>query len=271
MENIIKRLQCPLCESDKISKFSKWDHRLIGQCQKCAFVFATQYDGAVLENLYLTNYYDSPVDPRIKIWINRFQKTWRGLVDDLLFAKPNIKNLLDIGAGTGGFLIHFQQASPQTKLSAIESAEHAKAHLLSSISDLKMPVNSAEDIHLIGEKYDAVVLLQCLEHVSQPLELCKDIHRILNDEGVLFLTVPNRFSFQLIFKGKIEIKCYANKTHLQFFSNQTLVAMMQKAGFKKIERISRFGGTEISGINAVFQFILRKLCLSTELRYIIKK
>ena len=270
MENIIKRLQCPLCESDKISKFSKWDHRLIGQCQKCAFVFATQYDGAVLENIYLTNYYDSPTDPRIKIWINRFQKTWRGLVDDLLFAKPSIKNLLDNGAGTGGFLIHFQKDSPHTKLSAIESAEHAKAHLLASVSDLKMPVDSAEDIRGIDEKYDAVVLLQCLEHVSQPLELCKDIHRILNDDFTEIQGVP-AVIWEDAVKGKIEIKCYANKTHLQFFSNQTLVAMMQKAGFKKIERISRFGGTEISGINAVFQFILRKLCLSTELRYIIKK
>lgn len=271
METIVKRLNCPLCSSDKASKFAKWDHREIVKCQACSFVFAALYDNAVLESVYKNSYYDSASDPRIKAWINRFKKTWRGLVEDLLLAKPQINSLLDIGAGTGGFLIHFQEASPQTKLSAIESSGHARSHLESQIKSLEVPADSAEDLNRVKTKYDAVVLLQCLEHVAAPLELCKNIYQIMNDDGVFFLTVPNRNSFQNWFKTKLEIKCYANKTHLQFFSYDTLEAMLKNAGFKNIQRITRFGGTEISGINAVMQYGLRKMGKSTELRYIVKK
>lgn len=271
METTVNRLNCPLCDADKISKFSKWDHREIGKCQRCGFVFATKYDNEVLGSLYQKSYYDSPSDPRIETWINRFQKTWRGLVEDLLQAKPKINSLLDIGAGTGGFLKFFQAVSPLTRISAIESSGPAKEHLKSKIKDVQLPVDFAENVAEISDTFDAVVLLQCLEHVAQPLSLCQDIYPILKDDGVLFLTVPNRFSFQILFKLKYETKCYANQTHLQFFSHQTVLAMLKKAGFKNIKRISRFGGTEISGINAIFQFILRKFRISTELRYIVRK
>lgn len=271
METIVKRLLCPLCSSDKASKFAKWDHREIVKCRVCSFVYASHYDNAVLESVYKNSYYDSASDPRIKAWIDRFKKTWQGLVEDLLSTKPQINSLLDIGAGTGGFLIYFQEASPQTKLSAIESSGHARSHLESQIKNLEVPVDSAEELSQVKAKYDAVVLLQCLEHVHAPLELCKNIYQLMNDDGVFFLTVPNRKSFQNWFKTKLEIKCYANKTHLQFFSHDTLEEMLKKAGFKTIQRISRFGGTEISGVNALFQFALRKMGKSTELRYIVKK
>jgi ubiquinone/menaquinone biosynthesis C-methylase UbiE len=204
-------------------------------------------------------------------WINRFQKTWQGLVDDLLNSKSLVGKLIDIGAGTGGFLLSFHQSSPQTKIFAVESSAQAREHLLTKLDVLEFPVNSAEELHVINDTFDAVVLLQCLEHVNYPLLLCKQIFRILNEDGVLLLTVPNRFSVDAFFKNKKITRCYGNQTHLQFFSNVTLIAMLKKAGFTKMKRISRYGGSEASSIKGILQYILRKLCLSSELRYIIKK
>lgn len=267
----MKRDTCPLCGLEKISPFVKMDHRVIGKCRDCCFVFSQTYDEKELEKVYLESYYESAHDPRIQVWINRFQKTWRGLVEDLCLAKPAISSLIDIGAGTGGFLLSFYEASPKTKLFAIESSAQAREHLLTRIKDLQFPADTAEDLKKINQKFEAIVLLQCLEHVGEPLVVCQEIHRILHDDGVFFITVPNRFSIDGLFKNKSATRCYGNKTHLQFFSHATMMAMLKKAGFTNIKRINRFGGSEAAGIKAILQYFLRKLGCSSELRYIVKK
>lgn len=265
------RIDCPLCESKICMPYAIIDHRNIVMCKKCGFVYAMEYNEDELNRLYLESYYASAKDPRIQEWINRFQKTWQGLVEDLLNAKSSVDKLIDIGAGTGGFLLSFHQSSPQTKIFAVESSSQAREHLLSKLETLQFPVNSAEELHLINETYDVVVLLQCLEHVNNPLLLCKQIFRILKENGVLLLTVPNRISIDVFFKNKSATRCYGNQTHLQFFSNDTMVAMLKKAGFANIRRISRYGGSEASNLKGILQFVLRKLGLSSELRYIITK
>ena len=254
-----------------VSPFSKMDHRVIVKCSNCGFVFAQIYEEKELERVYRESYYESAKDPRIQIWIDRFQKTWLGLVEDLRLAKPVIGSLIDIGAGTGGFLLTYFEASPKTALFAVESSIQAREHLLSRIRELKFPVDTAEDLNQIRQQFDAVVLLQSLEHVSEPLVVCQEIYRILNDDGVFFITVPNRFSIDGLFGNKSVTRCYGNKSHLQFFSHATISAMLKRAGFKDIRRINRFGGSEAKGMRAILQFFLRQLGFSSELRYVVKK
>ncbi len=110
------RSTCPLCCYAESDTFAHLDHRVIARCSECSFLFAAEFDTDELERKYRKEYYASPDDPRIQKWIDQHSRVWRGLVDDVLRTRTDVANLLDIGAGTGGFLEAFHSASPATRL-----------------------------------------------------------------------------------------------------------------------------------------------------------
>jgi len=50
-----------------------------------------------------------------------------------------------------------------------------------------------ESIPLRDDSFDLVLLFEVLEHVMKPEVVLKEISRVLKTNGILFLTVPNRF------------------------------------------------------------------------------
>lgn len=50
-----------------------------------------------------------------------------------------------------------------------------------------------ESIPLVDDSFDLVILFEVLEHVVKPGLVLKEISRVLKSNGILFLTVPNRF------------------------------------------------------------------------------
>ena len=50
-----------------------------------------------------------------------------------------------------------------------------------------------ESIPLRDDSFDLVTLFEVLEHVMKPEVVLKEINRVLKPNGILFLTVPNRF------------------------------------------------------------------------------
>ena len=45
-------------------------------------------------------------------------------------------------------------------------------------------------------QYDIIVLIQTFEHVSDPVKSIDKITRLLKDDGLLFIEVPNFFSYK---------------------------------------------------------------------------
>lgn len=268
---MMERTVCGLCRSNQLKPFAKLDHRVLHQCQVCAFVFASQFEEEELARVYREEYYTSANDPKIQVWIEQNRLVWEGLVQDLQKTKPKIESLLDVGAGSGGFLQVFQAKFPTTKLFAIESSLEARHHLQTKIPLLTFPVLAAEHLRKSPCVFEVVTLLQCLEHVYDPQQLCKDIYHSLEPNGLLFITVPNRYSYKALIQGTREKNGYGNPSHLQFFSNQTLKKMLENAGFQNIQRIKRFGGTPTKGIFSIVQYGLRLLGISSELRWIAYK
>lgn len=266
------RDKCCLCSSGNLNKFAELDHRILSKCKNCHFVFASQYNRDEIVKGYI-DYYPSANAPEIQNWIDNHSFTWQGLVQDInrYYRRKNIDNILDIGAGTGGFLEFFHLQYPDTELHAIESSPNAMENLKSRLPCLKFPLKSVEKISNLNNHYNVITLLQCLEHISEPFNLCRNIHRLLNNEGILLVTVPNRYSYKVLLRGFKDSYCYSNKTHLQFFSISTLNLILRKSGFKKIKRICRWGGSEIKGFKVPAQYFLRNMGLSTELRFIAEK
>ncbi|MEO8933676.1 MAG: class I SAM-dependent methyltransferase [Xanthomarina sp.] len=150
---------------------------------------------------------------------------------------PNLKSILDIGAGNGGFVSIAK--SNNYEVTGIElnneQVEHAK-----KVFDVDLINKTFEDFILTNKSsFDIVHLHHVFEHVQNPLEILLDIKKVISKDGLLLLEVPNQFftfPSQLMFKLRIKSyrKPYNPYHHLYFYSRKTLLEFFKKSGFDVI-------------------------------------
>lgn len=269
---IIERTHCAVCRCTDFGEFAELGHRRIVRCRSCSYVFAAQFDEQALERAYLDDYYASKDDERIGDWVRDNEGVWGGLCETLESELCGPASLLDVGSGTGGFLLDYHRRNPGVALFGIESSENARASLAERLPGIEFVAEDAGQLAGVERKFDAITLLQTLEHVYEPAGLCQAAFHALNPGGVFLVTVPNLNSFRVTLRGTADTMCFGNPTHLQFFDRTALVSMLRAAGFEQVERVKAFGGSNVQSLPLkVAQYGLRLVGRSTELRYLARR
>jgi SAM-dependent methyltransferase len=88
---------------------------------------------------------------------------------------------------------------------------------------------------LTGEKFDLVMLISVLEHLSEPLSVLRAVRELLAEEGYLLINVPTwlgkRFlefsAFRLHLSPMIEMD-----DHKMYYAKRDLWPLLVRAGFK---------------------------------------
>lgn len=86
----------------------------------------------------------------------------------------------------------------------------------------------------IQKKFDCVFLLNTLEHLREPLEIMRQVRRLLLPKGTVFISVPcidalvNRIMHE-------KAGVFAGHSHIQFFSIKTLSMLLDKSDFEVLE------------------------------------
>ena len=99
------------------------------------------------------------------------------------------KSILDIGAGTGDFLLACKNKGWQVE--GIEPNNKARI-----IAENKLQITLKESRkEITGKKYDVISMWHVLEHIPDLNELVSDLKDLLKDNGTLIIAVPNHRSF----------------------------------------------------------------------------
>lgn len=84
--------------------------------------------------------------------------------------------------------------------------------------------------------YDAITLIDVIEHVSDPAGLLNEIHKLLAPGGCLLLTTPDVDSFAARVMGKRW--WHFRLAHISYFTPRTVELLLRRSGYE-IVRMSR--------------------------------
>jgi ubiquinone/menaquinone biosynthesis C-methylase UbiE len=171
--------------------------------------------------------------------------------------------VLDIGCGNG--IISRRLGEMGFNVLGVDVSEKAIAMANSSnkSSNVKFEVKSAEQLVADGQKYEAIICSEVLEHLNQPENLLKVIRKILAERGVLIVTVPNgqggrelfvtkpvqslmnnfprswrwlsKIKSVLGYKGTTVQSDADDLSHIQFFTVKSLGLLASEAGFRIVQ------------------------------------
>lgn len=189
---------CPICRHSNFENYLICkDHSISGEsfalnkCKKCELVFTNpRPKEAVLSKYYEDSNYISHANKSTNL-INFLYKLVRSytLSKKVQLIKTNSigKTLLDYGCGTGEFL----QKCTKKGYSTFGVEPNQVARIQAESKGLKV----VQDLNLLNEKFDIITAWHVLEHVSDLKKTTKELRKLLNENGLLIVAVPNLESY----------------------------------------------------------------------------
>ena len=180
--------------------------------------------------------------------------------------ETKVKNILDVGAGTGDFLKVCKSNS--WKVSGIEPSLEAR-----NIAN-KKGVNLQENLsEFKNTQFDIITLWHVLEHVENLSEYISTLHNLLADDGRLIIAVPNfksydanyykefwaafdvprhlwHFSQTSIFKLFSEVNMVVEKTIPMKFDGYYVSLLSEKYKYGKMNSLNFFYRGFVSNLKA---------------------
>lgn len=200
-------------------------HRLV-QCTVCDALYASPApDPSVLARGYEHAAFDSAEESR------HAAATYARLVARLLPRLPATGGALDIGTGDGAFLCELLELGFDDVV-GVEPSSAPVAAAAPEVQDLILRRGFRGRDFEPG-RFRLVTVFQTLEHVPDPLGLCRDASRLLSAGGALLVVCHDRRSpVNRLMGHRSPIR---DIQHLQLFSRRSLYGLLERAGLGPAE------------------------------------
>ena len=172
--------------------------------------------------------YDMASDKISKMYIEELQDIKERLIS-FKYVLPYIKDkkVLDLGCANGKYLEALSMESVGVDISNPNIDECKKKGL----NVIKADINRLFLDEFETSSFEGIFCSHILEHVNSPIDLLRECHRILKEEGVFVLGLP-------IEGGIIKLKDHYfknHKGHLYSFSLDNIAALLEKTDFEVVK------------------------------------
>jgi 2-polyprenyl-3-methyl-5-hydroxy-6-metoxy-1,4-benzoquinol methylase len=206
-------------------KTPEYMHYRLISCPRCDLLYANPLppEGVIVSN-YEAADYDSSVEARYAA------RTYADFLAALKRCLPDRNGVLDIGAGDGAFLEQLLIGGFRNVV-GIEPSRAPVAAARESIRPLiKIGIFRAGDF--AQESFSLVTCFHTLEHLVDPLGMCRNAFTMLKKGGAVLLICHNRRALAARLMGtKSPI---FDIEHLQLFSRRSVSFLLKECGFEHI-------------------------------------
>lgn len=276
-ENFIRVARCPVCGADT-ENASEWltvDGMPIVRCADCGMMYGAnileavhdqeRYTEDTLENMYITlksnPEYESLETAKCRYVVNSIAK----------HVAPSEGAFLDIGASTGALVKQAKVAGWQAfgvEASAKQCDYAQDAGLQVMKGHFPEVTREFSDAQFPG-KFSVISAFDILEHMTDPGDFLSYVDKILSDNGVLAIQVPNVDSLLVRLEGADNSSVCLG--HWSYFSGKTLSHLLEKFGYRTvmletyISELDRIISFPESRIETTLEGLLGERCLASDL------
>jgi SAM-dependent methyltransferase len=235
-EHSLVHTACPACGADRPARVAEEGTLGIARCGACRLLYVTprlaepqaHYHGdrdAVLRKYgpILRGEKGHNRDPNYEQELGALRR-----------LKPTGR-LLDVGTHCGFFLRKARGMG--WELTGVEPSPIG-ARLAREFYGLDVRNATLEGAAFPDGSFDLVTMVDVFEHIGEPLALLSEVRRVLRDDGLLFVKVPNgRYN---LFKHRLfrralrlrDVEIFDAKEHVVHYTAETLRAMLAAGGFR---------------------------------------
>ena len=165
----------------------------------------------------------------------------------LPFLPKRFDKVVDVGGSSGGTLSAIREVAGHARTICLDaderSVQRARAEGHEAIC---CDLNS--DLPDVFGDCDVVLLLDILEHLTDPWALLSEVTRRLRPQTTVIVSLPNvrywEVSLNLTFRGRWDLQDAGvlDRTHLRFFTRDTGAALVRCGGLKVNQTVPKLGG-----------------------------
>jgi len=181
----VSDLSCQICASARLRAAYKLPAFRVATCGRCGHGN--------------TVYTERPGDAQARFQGARWTET-RGIMESVTSAMADLRyadlqgfapgtNLLEVGCGTGEFLIAAKRAGHHVV--GLDLSEEAIAYVRRRHPGLDVRCALLDSGDLAPESFDVIAAFHVLEHVGDPIGLLRQMTRLLRPGGLVYVRVPN--------------------------------------------------------------------------------
>ena len=244
-------VQCSVCNTSEMTLFGCYSDRRKGltgswdivECSNCGVLMLDPSPSAAQLSEYYSVYSKNKhinfsLGLGAKYPLLRKAFHWlSGDIDPRDFIQVAVgSRVLDYGCGQAGCLIDFDAQG--IKISGAEIDADVVAACQKQGIDVRQ-VENIDQIPFENDIFDVVYLMQVFEHLRNPHGFMAELARVLKNDGVLYLAVPNFDSIWRKVFAKNWVSGWFAPFHLFHYNRDSLTTLANQHGFDVIESWSR--------------------------------
>lgn len=225
-------VECPLCTA--LTNKVQYEYRVnnislpLYICSSCEGLFIRPMPIQLMNERKMDTINDAElISPLFKFLHKKFILSKEIRIIRSIVNKQQIE-LLDIGCGSGWSTDYFR-----SKGFTVEAVEASQLRCEFAREKYGLTVHNCyvEDLD-ITKKYDVVTLRHIVEHLEQPAKILNSVVKLLSDDGLLMVVVPNIDCIGKILFGRYWE--WVLPWHCNFFNPNSLHNLIEKSGFDVI-------------------------------------